>query len=308
MNSNKTPLIINPEAGRGTARRIWPRIYDLLEQHQIPYESYFTKYHGHASLLASTLVKNDLKNELEKIIVVGGDGSINEVISGIYNYCAKKLDRLKLGVIPAGTGNDFARSLGIPLDSQKAIKIIKKDNTRLIDLGMVNSRPFVNICGVGFDAAVAEELNKNRGILPGKIAYLYTLLKCLIKFKNISLNITLDNKERIESKALLAAVGNTGFYGGGMKIIPSAKPDDDYFHICLVKDVGILEILQTLPGLYSGKHINHPKVDEYMAKSVYIDSNTPGLTVHVDGEPLSQLPANFYISSHKLNVILPYKA
>ena len=304
MNANKTAVIINPKAGRNKARKLWPKISRLLEKHNIIYDSYLTDTPYQAQLLAGRLTRNGVK----ELVVVGGDGSLNEVINGVSQSSLDRLEEIRIGIIPAGTGNDFARFLGISRNSDRAVEIIKKGETRSIDLGLVNSRYFVNISGVGFDAQIAENIRKRKfSWVPGSIAYIYYIIKVLFRYKNIPLTITLDGESRIETNALMAAVGNTGFYGGGINIIPSAKPDDSYFHMCLVRDVTKFEILKTLPGIYAGKHIDHPLVDEYRAKSVYIDTSISDgyVPVHADGDVLTYLPAKFSISSMKLKLIAP---
>ncbi|MDI3541046.1 MAG: hypothetical protein PWP66_584 [Thermosediminibacterales bacterium] len=210
-------------------------------------ESYFTKAPGHASSLAKAL---EIKG-FQKIIVMGGDGTLHEVVNGL------DTENIVLSIIPAGTGNDFCRLLGIPLNPQIAAKTLFEGEVTCLDIGRVNDRFFVNVAGVGFDAQVAEEVNNNVKWLTGTAAYLFALFKLLISYRNIPLKIILDKNVVLDIKSFLLAVGNAQYYGGRMRIVPSAVIDDGFFHVCVAGDVNRLEVLTTLPKIFSGKHLEY---------------------------------------------------
>lgn len=292
----KTAIIINPQAGRGKCKKIWPAIKKIIMSQGIDCESYFTKSPGHASSLAKTL---EIKG-FQKIIVMGGDGTLHEVVNGL------DTENVVLGIIPAGTGNDFCRSLGIPLNPQTAAKALFEAKEVRLDIGRVNDRFFVNVAGVGFDAQVAEEVNNNVKWLTGTAAYLFALFKLLISYRNIPLKIILDKNVVLDIKSFLLAVGNAQYYGGGMRIVPSAVIDDGFFHVCVAGNVNRLEVLTTLPKIFSGKHTEHSQVKEYKVKEIEIFSDYKA-AVHADGEIVGYLPAKFTMLPGKLRFLLPGK-
>ena len=306
ITKTKIGIIINPYAGNKKARRAWPKIESQLNKYNIPFEKSFTDSSMHASHLAKQIISKDIST----IVLVGGDGTLNSLINGL---SIEELNRINIGIIPQGTGNDFCRSLSISSKIEDLLNLMQKDQTRLVDLGKVNNNLFANISGFGFDAQVADDINNNNKILTGKTAYLYSVFKLLIKYKNIPLHIIIDNQTHISENIFLAAVGNTGYYGGGINIIPSAKPDDGYFHICTVGDIKKRQVLKALPGVFSGKHLTHPLVNEYKAKEVNIhfaDKNnispeSQKVPVHADGEILTYLPAKFNIITSNLKIFAP---
>ena len=263
---------------------------------EIVFEEHYTTGHGHASGLAGILEGNGA----EKIVIVGGDGTLHEVINGL-----KKKEAI-IGVIPTGTGNDFCRSIGIPADPRSAISTLSEGRIRKLDLGCVNDSFFINVAGVGFDAQVAQEINTGIRWLTGSPAYLAAVLKLIVTYRNIPLRVILDNHTEIHLKSFPLAVGNAQFYGGGMRIVPYAVPDDGFFHICAAGDVRKRDVLITLPKVFSGKHIGHPLVREYTAKKIEITSECR-TALHADGEIIGHLPAKFSILPGKLNLLVPDK-
>ena len=291
---SKTAIIINPQAGRGKCKKKWPEIKSIIESQDIDFESYFTKAPGHASILAK-----DLETQgFTRIVVMGGDGTFHEVVNGL------DAARVALGIIPAGTGNDFCRSVGIPLNPQITAQTLFKGRVIHVDLGCVNDRLFVNVAGVGFDARVAEEVNKNVKLLTGTSAYLFALFKLVVSYRNIALKVVLDNNIDLKINSFLLAIGNGRYYGGGMCIVPSALVNDGFFHICVAGDFKKIEVLTTLPKIFSGKHLEHPKVREYKAQAIEVFSDSREV-VHADGEIVSCLPAKFSILPGKLKLLLP---
>jgi len=291
----KTAFIINPAAGRGKTKKLWPVLRNLLIPETV-FEEHYTTGHGHASNLAGVLENKGIN----RIVIVGGDGTLHEVINGL------KRKEAVIGVIPTGTGNDFCRSIGIPADPRSAIRTLSEGRIRKLDLGCVNNRFFINVAGVGFDAHVAQEINKGIKWLTGSPAYLVAVLKLIMTYRNIPLQIILDNNTKIHLNSFLLAVGNAQYYGGGMRIVPSAVPDDGYFHICAAGDVRKRDVLITLPKIFSGKHMDHPLVRGYTAKEIEISSDCRAV-VHADGEIIGHLPAKFSILPRELKLLVPDK-
>lgn len=293
----KSAIIINPAAGRGKSRKHWLKIKKIIQENSLSFQEFFTKRPGHAVEIAGQLEKKGFK----QIIVVGGDGTLHEVINGLNSK------KITLGMIPTGTGNDFSRTLGISRNPEIAAKeILINGHPVDIDVGMVNKKLFVNVAGIGFDAQVAEEVNTNFKWLSGVPAYLSAVFKLLLKYRNIPLKINLDDKTFIEVKAFLLAVGNAQYYGGGIQIIPTAVIDDGYLNVCIIGNVNKLDVLTTIPKAFKGKHLEHEKVTTYKAKKIIITS-TISAPIHADGEMIGRLPAVIELFPEKQNFLIPYK-
>ncbi|NLZ33054.1 MAG: diacylglycerol kinase family lipid kinase [Firmicutes bacterium] len=273
----KVAFIVNPLAGRGRARKIWEELEPRLKI-DAPYEVYFTEKAGDAVQLA----RRAQEEGAEVLVSVGGDGTVHEIVNGM------DLQKGTLGFIPAGTGNDFCRSLHYPQDPFAVAEQLFSWERRRVDLGKMGHRYFVNVIGTGFDAQVAYDVNKRFKRLTGLGAYLAAVLKNLVTYRNAPLEIEYDG-HRWSGKALLIAIGNGGYYGGGIRIVPPAEPDDGWFHICLAMDMGKLETLRLLPAAISGGHEGHRKVILLKARRISVRSSAP-LAIQADGELLGTLP------------------
>lgn len=288
----KAAFIVNPLAGRGKANEIWKEIAPRLKI-SCPYNVYYTEKAGDAMRLA-----RQAQGEGATVLVsVGGDGTVHEIVNGM------DLKRATLGLIPAGTGNDFCRSLDYPRDIYEIADNLLEWKSRRIDLGKMGDRYFVNVIGVGFDAQVADDVNRRFKKLTGFSAYLAGILKNLATYRNAPLELEYDG-HRWSGKSLLVAVGNGQYYAGGLYIVPPAEPDDGWFHICLVKDIGRLEILKVLPSVISGSHTGHPHVAILKARRISIQSPVP-LTIQADGEILGALPLTIEMQPRALAVLAP---
>ena len=294
MKTAKTAFIVNTTAGRNRTSRIWPQL-----ERQLRNIAEFSVFHTIRQGAGTEVAMEAQKQGFDRIIVVGGDGTLHEVVNGI--------DPAKcvIGIIPTGTGNDFCRSMDIPKDPFAAVDYIFSDNIRTIDLGCVNGRRFLNIAGIGFDAEAANMVNTSPVLryLSGTVAYLAAVFTLLPTYTNIPISITVD-QETVSSCVFLVAVGNSNYYGGGMKIVPQAVIDDGLFHLCLGKDISLSDALGILPKIFSGKHIKHPKVYCMSGKHITLTSSTP-MNVHADGEIVSVTPADFTIIPSCLRVVYP---
>ncbi|KUO52936.1 MAG: hypothetical protein APF76_02110 [Desulfitibacter sp. BRH_c19] len=290
----KTAVIVNPVAGRRKSFEKWKEIRQRLIDNQLDFEVFFTSARG----MASNLAREIQKAGYSRILVAGGDGTLHEVINGL-----DLPGDIEIGVLPTGTGNDFARELGITYDKDLALKLMTKGRIRIIDLGEVNQRKFINIAGVGFDAQVAHEVNSGFKFVTGTVAYLFALVKVLLTYKSLPVDIFIENTRQTE-EVLFLSVANAPYIGGGMKIVPQAKIDDGFLHICLAKKVSRMDILRTLPKIYKGTHVKHPRVDTLITKEIRISSNSP-LVLHADGEIIGTLPAYFKVLPSILHLLVP---
>lgn len=292
----KTAFIVNTTAGRKRTLRIWPKLEKQLRQ-IADFSVFYTSRQG-----AGTEVAREAQMQgFDRIVVVGGDGTLHEVINGIDPV------RCVVGIIPTGTGNDFCRSMNIPRDPFAAADYIFSDNLRTIDLGCVNGHRFINIAGIGFDADVANKVNRSPALhcLSGTAAYLAGVFTTLPSYKNTPVNITVDG-DTIDSSVFLVAVGNSRYYGGGINMVPQAVIDDGIFHLCFGQDIGFLDALTVLPKVFTGRHAGHPKVRCLSGKHISITSPS-AMNVHADGEIVSVTPADFRIIPSCLRIIYPGK-
>lgn len=285
-------IIVNPKSRTGMGLRIYKKIEPYLNHEQIPYTTYFTNGIGDATKFASKLSS---ENESVTIIVLGGDGTINEVVCGIQNF-----ELITLGYIPTGSSNDFARDLNLNTDPLIALKnIIHKNKIISMDLGEVTytnidqtiiKRKFAVSCGIGFDAAVCQEALHSKvklffnKIHMGKLTYGGIAIKQLLFSKTCSCNLYLDDQAPIFINKFHFIVSMIHRYeGGGFQFCPKADYQDGLLDLCVIGNLPKYKILFLLPSGFSGKHIRFKGVDIYRAKKLKIVASQK-MPVHCDGE------------------------
>lgn len=298
--------IVNPNAGNGKGKKDWERISSLLARENIPVSMKFTEKKCQAIELAREAIEAGFR----KIISVGGDGTLNEVVNGIFTQDRVSPKEVVLGMIPVGTGNDWGRMFRIPLVYEGAIDVIKENKTMPHDIGLVSyycgsekhSRYFINIAGLGFEAMVVNKTNrqKDKG-RSNQAIYFYNLLSCLISYKKTNADIIVDGR-KTKSKIFSINVGNGRYCGGGMRQTPDALPDDGLLDITVIRDMGRIEIIKSLKILYDGTILSHPKVDGYRCKNLSVTTEAV-LDTEADGESLGHTPAEFSIIPGGINVV-----
>jgi YegS/Rv2252/BmrU family lipid kinase len=305
-NTEKWQVIVNPNAGNGKGKKDWDRISSLLNEEELPYTVRFTEKKGHA--IEFTI--ESINAGFRKIITVGGDGTLNEVVNGVFSNSLCPTKDITLAMIPVGTGNDWGRMFGIPLDYRKAIKIIRENKHMVQDVGQVSfydgteekKRYFINIAGLGFESVVVRRTNiqkdKGRG---GKAIYFYNLLMSLLSYKNTKAELIVDGR-KITSDVFSINVGNGKYCGGGMRQTPDALPDDGILDVTVINGMGKFEIVRNLKILYDGTILSHPKIDGYKCKNLKVSSDII-LYVEADGESLGHTPAEFSIIPSGINII-----
>jgi YegS/Rv2252/BmrU family lipid kinase len=307
---NKWIVIVNPNAGKGRGGKDWKHISSLLDRKGIHFEARFSERKGHAERIAIEAVNSGFRN----IIVVGGDGTLHEVVNGVLKNTACYSTEISIGLIPVGTGNDWGRMFGIPLNYEGAVKIIDEEKTMLHDAGMVIyfegaetiTRYFINIAGIGFESAVVKRTNlqKERGY-GGKFIYLYNLLVTLFSYKNKKVRITVDGEKK-KYRTFSINIGNGRFCGGGMRQTPNAIPDDGLLDITVITEMGKIEIIRNLGILYNGQILSHPKIKGFRCKTFSIESDQP-IYLEADGELLGHTPAHFSLIPSGLKIIYGVK-
>ncbi len=299
-------VIVNPNAGNGKGKKDWENISSLLKQQGLTSIVKFTERKGHAIEFTLTGISEGFR----KIITVGGDGTLNEVVNGVFlNNICKGTD-ISLALIPVGTGNDWGRMFGIPLDYEKAIRIIVENKRMFHDVGLVSyfdgsekkERYFINIAGLGFESVVVRRTNiqKDKG-RSGKLLYLYNLLMSLLSYKNTNADITVDG-EKIKANVFSVNIGNGRYCGGGMRQTPNAIPDDGLLDVTIISGMGKFEIMRNLKILYDGTILSHPKINGYRCKNIKVSSGSLIYT-EADGESLGHTPAEFNIIPASINIV-----
>jgi YegS/Rv2252/BmrU family lipid kinase len=306
MNKSNWIAIVNRAAGGGKTERDWPQIARLLDKHGIPYVPYFTNRRLHASIIA----RSQINDGYSKIIVVGGDGTMNEVINGVFAQCRVQTAEVMLGMISVGTGNDWARMFNIPSDYEGAVLTIKQQKTFIQDAGLIHyikngkewKRYFINIAGMGFGARVVERANrmKDKG-KSGPLLYFYNILFSLLRYHALNAEIDIDGVT-IDRSIFSLNVGIGKYNGGGMIQVPHAVVDDGLYSITLIRKMGKLNIIANLKRLYNGSIAQHSRVETFMGKSVQI-VGTDQLKVETDGESLGHGPMRLQIIPRSVRVI-----
>ncbi len=266
-------VIVNPVAGRGRSRRVWPTIEAELRLQGLSFETVFTERPGHAKELAQQAVKSGY----QVVVAVGGDGTLTEVVNGLAG------SGVLLGLVPVGSGNDFARSLHIPQDITEAVGILAGGARLTVDLGRVGENYFINVAGVGFDAQVALTMAEKARWLKGTAAYVYAVFRCLFSCKPFPLRLELDGQEQ-RVNALLIAVANGQYIGGGMHIAPEAQVDDGYFDVVVLENISPFAFVKSFPSVFRGTHLTHPKIKLYRARNVSVEPLTNGQQIPAQAE------------------------
>jgi YegS/Rv2252/BmrU family lipid kinase len=299
-------VIINPNAGKRKGIRDWSHIAGWLNHFKFNYHPVFTEYPRHAIDLTS----DQIEKGYTRIIVVGGDGTMNEVVNGIFQQQRFKTTEISLGMITVGTGNDWGRMFGIPKDYKEAIQVLLQNKTFIQDAGMVEykrntaseNRYFVNIAGLGFDAEVVRKTNrlKERG-KGGPLIYLINIFSSLVNYKFVNAMISVDGRD-MENEILSMNVGICKYNGGGMMSVPGAIPDDGLFDLTVINRMSRPDILLSLRRLYDGTINKHPKVDSFTGKSIRVESDDR-IMLETDGESLGHTPLEFSIIPKSVKII-----
>lgn len=307
--NNKWLVIVNPNAGKRKGEKDWPEISALLTEAGFEFISEFTEHREHAIQITENYVRKGIR----KIIVVGGDGTLNEVVNGIFIQDEVKTTDVTIGMIMVGNGNDWGRMYNLKEKYRKAIKILKKQRLFIQDTGMVKyfdgskekTRYFVNIAGLGYDALVVKMTNKtkDRGG-GGAMVYLVNLIKGLFSYHHTFLEVGVNGETVYKGKVFSMSVGICKFNGGGMMQLPFAVPDDGQFDLTIFKDVKKMTVVKHIKKLYSGTFTTLPFVQTNRGASVSIMStNDSPSYLETDGESLGHTPFTFQILPGTLKII-----
>jgi YegS/Rv2252/BmrU family lipid kinase len=240
------------------------------------------------------------------VVAVGGDGTVNEIASGLVGTGCE------LAVVPRGTGVDFGRTYGIPTRFDDAVRVALEGATREIDAGRVGFRAwsgepgeawFVNIAGVGMSGAVAKRTNESSKALGGKASYLWSTLAVFARWQNTEVRVQVDGEQR-SGRMHEVVVANGRYLAGGMKMCPEASPDDGLFDVLVIGDVTKADLVRTLPKIYRGTHLPHPKAELLRGATVSVESED-ALPIQLDGEQPGTTPVRFEVVPRALRLRVP---
>jgi diacylglycerol kinase (ATP) len=301
-------LVVNLAAGAGRARARWRVLEAALRARGVRFDVAFTERPGDAVQLAASAARQASTT----VVAVGGDGTINEVLNGLLQARPPETAGSEppiLGVLPSGTAQDFARSAGIPLTVQAAVDRLVYPRPQPCDVGRIRYpaggvRYFANYAGVGFDAMVAAQAQRNRVGLRGALPYVLGFFTVLHGYENPQIEIALDGGPPLVAArpTNMVIVANGANYAGMLRMAPYASLTDGLLEVVIVGDVGRLELVASLPLALFGRHLGHPKVTAHRARTVTIEARPP-VPIQSDGEPAGELPAAFDVLPGALRLL-----
>lgn len=299
-----TKLIVNLAAGAGATSRKWPQVMKLLESLGLRFEYAITQAPGQATELARDAVRQGC----ELIVAVGGDGTVSEVVNGLYD--AHPTRRAMLGIINTGTGGDFIHAIGIPRSYEQACQRLLNPQKLIVDLGVVEcssngqrvKRVFVNSAGVGLDAEIVRATDRGFKAFGGAPAYFLGSLRTILTHRNRQVSMTIDGV-RDEKRVCAVLTSNCRYSGGGMLPAPNADPADGLLDVLIVGDMSRPDLLWSLPRIYNGRHLTHPKISLKRAKDIEVRSSETML-LQADGELVGEAPARFQVLPAALTVAI----
>jgi YegS/Rv2252/BmrU family lipid kinase len=304
-------FIINPASGFGKTKKILKPLIKEIKAQKSDAKIYLTQH----ALHAISLTKNAIKNGTDRVIVIGGDGTLNEVINGFFDQHGHMLrPEVAIGVVPSGTGSDFCRSIACPKTTAQAIDFALNAKAKLCDVGLVEAhdahgqkvkRHFINVSSLGLSGLVAGLMRNVTKRLGSRAAYFLSTAQAISSFEAPTIIMSDDNnQEQIFEKCSLLSFANGCYYGSGMNIAPHARLDDGLFDIIAISDLSLLFFLLKGYKVYQGTHLELPSVSASQAKSCEVRalSSVP-VYIETDGELFAELPARYSIRPAILPVV-----
>ncbi len=285
-------FIVNPVAGRVGCEKLFERLKPILAACRTPYEVVVSDHAGGVAPLAKAAVEAGASG----VVVVGGDGTVTEAARVLANT------GVPLGIIPGGTGNDLAVTLGIPKEAEAALYVVLKGYSREMDAGSINGDFFVNIAGTGFDVLVVQNVAKFKRVLTGLAGYGAAVILSILKTQ--PKHIKFETPEGVfERDVLLIAVANGRYFGGGMQVAPLANPYDGLLDVCVVNSVPRWKIPVLLKRFVKGRHLIFPFTEYFKTPWIKLDSD-PDTVFNYDGEIGGAVPADIRIIPAALRVFV----
>ncbi|MDH5657020.1 MAG: diacylglycerol kinase family lipid kinase [Spirochaetia bacterium] len=306
MVKNQWCVIMNPVSGKGKAVKDRKTIEALFEQFKIPFQIFISEYPGHTVKITEKALGLGFK----KFIAVGGDGTLNEIVNGIFKQKKTPPANCTLAAIPVGTGNDWAKNNQLGKTYESAVRIISENHNYLHDIGLADymengkkvNRFFINFSGIGFDSEVVAGMASRRF---GSLSYFIAILKTFLFYRGVSMTIQV-NGNTLQKKVFVLMTALGKYCGGGMHLAPRSLPDDGFFDVTLVQSMNWLYLLFSLPQIYNGKILSHPRVESFQTKMIKIESSEK-IRIESDGELLGRPPVTYQIMKQSLKVIGKFK-
>jgi YegS/Rv2252/BmrU family lipid kinase len=295
--------IVNPRSGGARGRSAWSSIEAALRRAALPLSVAWTTAPGEGEAQARQAVQSGHR----RILVAGGDGSVHDVVNGIMNAGLADTREVTLAVAPLGTGNDWARSLGVRRNPAAVASCLSAGRTSLHDVGLIEfpdsartaRRWFINVAGSGLDAQLVATLP---ALVPSGLTYLRGALRNLLSYRSPDFEVEADD-ERMAGRLLVAFVANGRYCGNRMHVAPGARTDDGLLELVLIEELGLARVLAKLPKLYLGTILEDPAVRHRRVESVRIDAE-PATAVQADGQLVGHTPAVFSLRSRALGVVV----
>ena len=299
--SRRVRLIVNPSSGKGRALELLPAVAGTLRDGGLELSIQLSRHFDEARAMTEQAVADGV----DVLAVLGGDGMMHLGVNTVAAAHRAGDRRTTLGVIPAGTGNDLCRGLGLdPTDSLAAARVVAAGRTREVDLALVGDTFVGTVLATGFDALVNRRANE-MAWPRGSSRYTLATLAELRVFSPLAYRLVLDGEVR-EQRAMLVAIGNTGYYGGGMHICPQADPFDGWLDVTIIHPVGRVTLLRLLPEMFSGTFARDKCVEQLRVREVTVEG--PGLVGFGDGELIGAAPFTARLIPGILPVFVPTEA
>ena len=299
-------IIVNPAAGNGRVGRRWPEIERLLQEFGFSYTVKFTEYRGHAI----RLVEDAALKGHRHFLALGGDGTNHEMTNGILRQTVAPSAEITYALLPVGTGNDWARSYGIPHDPRARLQRLKAGRVVYQDVGKVvyqgdgrtQERFFVNVAGMAYDAYIAKKLDRHRFV--SRLQYLLMVGQYLFEYRLTPARLQFDGRT-VDDFFYTINIGICRYSGGGMQLVPQALPDDGLLALTFAGRLPKWEVLLQTRRFYNGTLLQHPKVEGVQTKQLRVNhlGGQPTL-LEADGEFLGETPAEFFILEKALRIAL----
>lgn len=288
-------IIVNPVSGGGKNAQIAKRIEEILGQRGEAYRLFETESEGDGD----RQVRLALESGCESVVCIGGDGTLSEIVHALMGSSSA------LYIVPSGTGNDFARVLGLPKDPVEAFRAQLDGRRTTIDCGSINGRAFINVSGSGFDVEVLRKTEEFKQIYLGERAYRKAVLAVLSSYKAFRTEMSVDGGEFKPYRGTIVEIANGRYIGGGMKVAPAAQLQDGLFDVVMVDCVPRMLIPFLLPLFILGVHVHLPIARVVKARDVVLRAR--GMVVNIDGRLEQMDEAHFEIRPSALDIMLPKK-
>ena len=301
-------MVVNPASANGKTGRRWPGIVREAKAAGLDPDVRVTEAPGHAT----ELTRRALRNGARRIIALGGDGTVSEVVNGFFDGDETVSAEAELAVVGRGSGCDFIRTFGIPKNSERALRVAAQGGLRTIDVGRVRftgpdgqpaERRFANVASAGMTGVAADIANRSGKPLGATVAFAWAAVSAIVGYRNARFVVRIDDR-KLERVCNNVIVANGRYFAGGMKILPGAEPDDGALDVLVFGDISKRDLALNLHKLYRGTHVTHPKAEIVRGVHIEVTPNQP-LPIEVDGEVPGTTPASFDIQPAALRLRVP---